>query len=103
MSICRLNDSSKILLFLILIAENRRVNIIGDSIIKNMPTIDGVVVKCFPGYNIVKLTMKLDKTLKGHIELSPFDYIIVHVGTNNIDRRDSYDNIIADYGNLIRH
>lgn len=66
-----------------------------------MPTIDGVVVKCFPGYNIVKLTMKLDKTLKGHIELSPFDYIIVHVGTNNIDRRDSYDNIIADYGNLI--
>ena len=66
-----------------------------------MPTIDGVVVKCFPGYNIVKLTMKLDKTLKGHIELSPFDYIIVHVGTNNIDRRDSFDNIIADYGNLI--
>ena len=66
-----------------------------------MPTIDGVVVKCFPGYNIVKLTMKLDKTLKGHIELSPFDYIIVHVGTNNIDRRDSYDNIIADNGNLI--
>ena len=48
-----------------------------------MPTIDGVVVKCFPGYNIVKLTMKLDKTLQGHIELSPFDYIIVHVGTNN--------------------
>ena len=66
-----------------------------------MPAIDGVVVKCFPGHNIVKLIMKLDKTLKGHIELSPFDYIIVHVGTNNIDRRDSYDNIIADHGNLI--
>ena len=50
--------------FLILIAENRRVIIIGDSIINNMPTIDGVVVKCFPGYNIVKLTMKLDKNTK---------------------------------------
>ena len=35
----------------------------GDSIIENMLMIDGVVVKSYPGYNIAKLTMKLDKTL----------------------------------------
>ena len=82
----------------ILLSENRRVIIVGDSIIKNMPPIDGVVVKSFRGDNIAKLTMRIDK---GHVNLSPFDYIIIHVGTNNIDRRDSYDDIISDYGNLI--
>lgn len=81
-----------------LFTENRRVLIVGDSIIKNMPPIDGVIVKSFPGDTIARLTMRIDK---GHVNLSPFDYIIVHVGTNNIDRRDPYDDIIADYGNLI--
>lgn len=70
----------------------------GDSIIKNMPPIDGVVIKSFPGDSIAKLTMRIDHR---QVNLSPFEYIIVHVGTNNIDRRDSYENIISDYGNLI--
>ena len=87
-----------ILFLFILLTENRRVIIVGDSIIKNMPPIDGVVVKSFRGDSIAKLTMRIDK---GHVNLSPFDYIIIHVGTNNIDRRDSYHDIISDYGNLI--
>ena len=41
------------------------------------------------------------RTDGGEVNLSRFDYIIVHVGTNNVDRRHSYDDIITDYGNLI--
>ena len=81
-----------------MIAENRRVIILGDSIIKNMPPIDGVIIKSFRGDNIARLTNRIEG---GEVNLSPFEYIIVHVGTNNIDDRDSYENIIADYGNLI--
>ena len=80
------------------LAENRPVIIVGDSIIKNLPPIDGVVIKSFRGDTIAQLTNRIDK---GQVNLSPFDYIIIHVGTNNIDKRHSYGNIIADYGNLI--
>ena len=81
-----------------MIAENQRVIILGDSIIKNMPPIDGVIIKSFRGDNIARLTNRIDG---GEVNLSPSDYIIVHVGTNNIDNRDLFDDIIADYGNLI--
>ena len=70
----------------------------GDSIIKNMPEIDGVVVKSFPGDTIGKLTNRIDS---GQVNLSPFDYIIVHVGTNNINNGEPYGSIVSDYGNLI--
>ena len=80
------------------LAENRRVVIFGDSIIKNLPPIDGVVIKSFRGDTIVQLTNRIDK---GQVNLSPFDYVIIHVGTNNIDKGHSHGNIIADYGNLI--
>ena len=63
-----------------------------------MPSIDGVIIKSFRGDNIARLTNRIKS---GEVNLSPFDYIIVHVGTNNIDNRDSFDDIIADYGNLI--
>ena len=74
-----------------IIAENRRVFILGDSIIKNMPSIDGVIIKSFRGDNIARLTNRINSR---EVNLSPFDYIIVHVGTNNIDNRDSFDDII---------
>ena len=45
----------------ILLTENKRVIIMGDSIIKNVPPIDGVVVKSFRGDSIAKLTMRIDK------------------------------------------
>lgn len=31
----------------------------------------------------------------------PFDYVILHVGTNDLDNRFPYENIISDFGNLI--
>ena len=89
---------SDFIFLFVFITEKRRVIIVGDSIIKNMLPIDGVIIKSYPGDSIARLTMRIDG---GEVNLSPFDYIIVHVGTNNIDRRHSYDDIITDYGNLI--
>ena len=63
-----------------------------------MPPIDGVTIKSFRGDTISDLTRRFDN---GQIDLSNFEYIIVHVGTNNIDRGDKYSDMIADYGNLI--
>ena len=77
--------------------QKRRVIIVGDSIIKNMDPLDGVVVKCFPSATIAKLSRLLSTDVKLH----NFEYIIIHVGTNNIGNRDSFGNILSDYGNLI--
>ena len=33
--------------------------------------------------------------------LGQFDFVILHVGTNDIDRRAPYNNIISHFGNLI--
>ena len=33
--------------------------------------------------------------------LEPFDYVILHVGTNDLDNRAPHDDIISDFGNLI--
>ena len=81
-----------------LVTECRKVIIVGDSLIKNMAPIDGVTVQSFPGATIARLSMHFSK---GHINLENYDYIIIHVGTNNIGNRDSYENIISDFGNLI--
>lgn len=81
-----------------MIAEFRKVIIVGDSIIKDMSPIDGVIIKSFPGVTISKLAVLISKR---QIQLDTRDYIILHVGTNNIGRRDSFDDITSDYGNLI--
>lgn len=63
-----------------------------------MQPIEGVIIKSFRGDSIAQLSGRIDRR---EVDLSPFDYIIVHVGTNNIDRRESLDNMKSDYGNLI--
>lgn len=55
-------------------------------------------MSAYPGATIAKLSVLF---AQGDIDLESHEIIIVHVGTNNIGRRDSYDNIIADFGNLI--
>lgn len=72
--------------------------IVGDSIIKDMSPIEGVVIRSFPGATIGKLSFHFSE---GHISLENHDYLIVHVGTNNIGRRDKQESIMSDYGNLI--
>ena len=84
--------------FSVLFTENRRVIILGDSIVKDLPPIDGVFIKSFPGATIANLAMHIDNR---YVNLTKFDYIIVHVGTNNIDNRDSMGAMLSHYGNLI--
>ena len=84
--------------FSVLFTENRRVIILGDSIVKDLPPIDGVFIKSYPGATIAQLAMHIDNK---HINLMNFDYIIVHVGTNNIDNRDEKGAMLSDFGNLI--
>lgn len=38
---------------------------------------------------------------QGSISLDNSDYLIIHVGTNNIGKRDSFDHIISDFANMI--
>lgn len=70
----------------------------GDSIVKDLNRIEGVILKAFPGATIGKLSILISN---GNINLQDFDYIIIHVGTNNIGKRDQFDNIISDYANLV--
>ena len=76
-----------------MIAEYRRVVIIRDSIAKNITGISGATMQSLRGYTIAQVAMKLDQDL---ISLVPYDYVILHVGTNDIDNRAPYDNIISD-------
>ena len=84
--------------FFFFFAENRKVLIVGDSIIKDISHIDGVTLKAFPGATIGKLSILISN---GSVDLHDFDYMIIHVGTNNIGKRDSFDNMISDYANLV--
>lgn len=69
-----------------------------DSIAKNVADIEGVVVQSFRGDTIANLAYKVDK---GIAKLDKFDYVLFHVGTNDVDNRHSFDAIISDFGNLI--
>lgn len=72
--------------------------IVGDSIIKYITDIEGVKIKSFPGATIGKISTLISN---GIIELNDHDYIILHVGTNNIGNGNSFEEIISDYGNLV--
>lgn len=80
------------------IAELKKVTIISDSIAKYISGIDGCVTQPFRGDTIAKLTNRLQYH---EADLESFDYVIFHVGTNDIGNRASAKHIISDYGNLI--
>ena len=85
-----------------IIAEVRKVTIIVDSIIKHIYGIDGCTVQSFRGDTKSKLTNKIEHKVDDKIaRLLPYDFVIVRVGTNDIDNRASFDKIIKDYTNLI--
>ena len=67
-----------------LIIECRKVTIIVDSIAKNLYGMDGVTLQIFCGDTIAKIAPKIDS---GEARLDPFDFVIIHVGTNDIDNR----------------
>ena len=69
-----------------------------DSIAKNVADIEGVVVQPFSGDTIAKINYKVEKNI---VKLDKFDYVLSHVGTNDVDRGFSFNAIISDFGNLI--
>ena len=79
----------------------------GDSIVKNIDHIEEVEVKSFPGVTIGRLAVLFSN---GAIDIEKYDYIIIHVGTNNIGNcltignignPTVFDGIISDFANLI--
>ena len=57
-----------------------------------------MVLQCFPGDRIAQIANKIDC---GEANIAPYDYVLIHVGTNDIGSRASYQSILSDYGNLI--
>ena len=80
------------------VTECRKVLIVGDSIIKDVAPIAGVTLKAYPGASIGYLTLLFSN---GDIDLTNYDFLIIHVGTNNIDKGHSFGSIVSDYGNLV--
>ena len=70
--------------FFFIFPEIRKVTLIGDSIIKNVSGIDGCSIQSFRGDTISKLANKIFSKVA---KLLPYDYVILHVGTNDIDNR----------------
>lgn len=76
----------------------------GDSIPKYITGIEGVQLKSFRGDTIARLANRL---LNKQICLENFDFVLIHVGTNDIANNYSlpleraFNNIISDYGNLV--
>lgn len=85
-------------LFLSLVAEMKKVTIVSDSIAKYVFGIEGVLLQAFRGDTIGRISSRIKS---GEVKLNGFDYVIFHVGTNDIGRKSPFDSIISDYGNLI--
>ena len=83
---------------LILFAECRKDTIISDSIAKNVIGIFGATLQAFPGLTIAKVANQIQY---GNATLEPFDYLILHVGTNDLGSRSPFECIISDFGNII--
>ena len=69
-----------------------------DSMAKYVSGIDGVKLQAFRGDTIARLTNRI---ARGEADLGPFDHVIVHVGTNDIGRRQPFENILSDFANLV--
>lgn len=61
-----------------------------------MTGIDGVYLQAFSGDTIARMA---NKVLSGQVRIDNFDYILLHVGTNDVARKSPFEHIISDYGN----
>lgn len=59
---------------------------------------DGVTLQIFRGDTIAQIASRIES---GEADLYPYDFVIIHVGTNDIQNRARYHSIISDYGNLV--
>ena len=84
--------------FVFVFAEAKKVTIVTDSIAKYMSGIDGVVVQVFSGATIGRIVYGITHR---EVKLRAFDYVIFHVGTNDVGNQSSFENIISNFGNLV--
>ena len=76
----------------------KRGTIISVSIPKYVRGIDGCTTQSFPGDTLARLT---DFVSNGRINLHNINFVIVHVGTNNVSSSESIDTILSYYGDWI--
>ena len=74
--------------------ELRKVTIIA----KHLSGLEDVTVHIFLGLTIAQIASKIDS---GEAALGPYDFVIIHAGTNDIGNRHPDKSIISDYGNLV--
>ena len=84
--------------FVFVFAEAKKVTIVTDSIAKYVSGIDGVVVQVFSGATIGRIVYGITNR---EVKLRAFDYVIFHVGTNDVGNQSSFENIISNFGNLV--
>ena len=65
---------------------------------KHVGGIDGCTTQAFPGATIGRLS---ELVSSGRINLRLVDFVIIHVGTNNISSPQSVNTIMSYYGDLI--
>ena len=84
---------------LILFAEFKKVTIISDSIAKIIfVVIFGATLQAFPGQSVAKVANQIQS---GNATLDQFDYLILHVGTNDLGSKSPFECIISDFWNII--
>ena len=76
----------------------KRGTIISASIPKYVDRIDGCTIQAFPGASIGRLS---ELVSSGRIDLRYVQFVIIHIGTNNISSSQSIDTIMSYYGDLI--
>ena len=72
--------------------------IVSASIPKYVGGIDGCTTQTFPGATIGRLSELVSSE---RINLRLVDFVIIHVGTNNISSPQSVNTIMSYYGDLI--
>ena len=79
-------------------SEFKKVKIVSDAIAKHVWGKEGPVVQSFCGDTISQLANKVER---GVTSMKNFDYVIFHIGTNDIDDKASFHAMPSDYGNLV--
>ena len=74
--------------------------ILSASIPKYVTDINGCSVQAFPGATIGRLS---NLVANGTVNLKHIDFLIIHVGSNNIAIHQSVNQIISFYGDLIHY
>lgn len=97
--VCNIELFFRVLFFpFYFITEFKKVVIVSDSIAKYVQGIEGVDLRSFPGDTISNIVHRLESN---QVRLDNYDYILLHVGTNDINHKASFHEMLSDFGNLL--